>query len=160
MYKVRCPSFNSAQGRDGLKKGFAVRCAITTGRTSIQSMLHHRRQHGLDVINEHMVTPFKQRPSPGSLQETLTGPWGKTGMALSTHLNQIEDVVNQQLRAVLKRTTLLQLLQRLGAKPGQAFGGWIKANAATSVRMHDQEAKAQAHQKAVQLGFGKGLVPT
>ena len=89
-------------------------------------MLHHRRQHGLDVINHHMVTPCKQRPSPGSLQETLTGPWGKTGMALSTHLNQIEDVVNQQLRAVLERTTLLQLLQRLGAKPGQAFRGWIK----------------------------------
>ena len=82
-------------------------------------MLHHRRQHGLDIVNHHMITPLKQRPGPGSGQETLTGPWRKTGMALTTDLNQIQDVVDQQFRAVLVGTPLLQLLQGLRAKPGQ-----------------------------------------
>ena len=82
-------------------------------------MLNHRRQHGLNIVNYHMIAPVKQRPGPGSRQETLTGPRGKSRMALTTDLHQIKDVVDQQFRTVLGRTTLLQLLQCLRAKPGQ-----------------------------------------
>ena len=66
-----------------------------------------------------MITPLKQRPGPGSRQEALTGPRQETGMALTTNLNQIHDVVDQQFRAMLGGTPLLQLLQGLRAKPRQ-----------------------------------------
>ena len=69
-------------------------------------MLHHRRQHGLNIVNHHMITPIEQRPGPGRCQKALTGPWGETGMPLTADLNQIKDVVDQQLRAVLIGTTL------------------------------------------------------
>ena len=68
---------------------------MTSGRTGIQAMLHHRWQDGLDIVNYHMITPLKQRPGPGSRQEALTGPRRETGMALTTDLNQIQDVVDQ-----------------------------------------------------------------
>ena len=58
-------------------------------------MLHHRGQHGLDIVDHHMITPIEQRPSPSSHQEALTGPRGKTGVALTTDLNQIKDVIDQ-----------------------------------------------------------------
>ena len=82
-------------------------------------MLHHRWQDGLDIVNHHMITPLKQRPGPGSRPEALTGPRRETGMALTTDLNQIQDVADQQFRAVLVGTPLLQLLQGLRAKPRQ-----------------------------------------
>lgn len=73
-------------------------------------MLHHRRHYGLDIVNHHMIAPIKQRPSPGRCKEALTGSRGETGLALTTDLHQIKDVVDQQLRAVLTGTTVLQLL--------------------------------------------------
>ena len=82
-------------------------------------MLHHRRQHGLDIVNDDMITPFEQRPGPGRCEKPLTGPRGETGMPLTTDLNQIKDVIDQKLRAVLGGTTLLQLLQIFWAKPLQ-----------------------------------------
>ena len=57
-------------------------------------MLHHRWQYGLDIVNHHIITPIKQRPSPGSGKKTLTGPRRKTGMPLTTELREIQDVVD------------------------------------------------------------------
>jgi hypothetical protein len=68
---------------------------MTGGTTGIESMLHHRRQHGLDIVNHHMISPLQQSPGPGSCQKTLTGPRGETGVALTTDLDQIKDVVDQ-----------------------------------------------------------------
>ena len=82
-------------------------------------MLHHRRQHGLNIVNHHMITAVQQRPGAGSCQEALTGPRRETGMPLTTDLHQVKDVVDQKLGAVLGRTKLLQLLQRLRSQPLQ-----------------------------------------
>ena len=82
-------------------------------------MLHHRRQHGLNIVNHHMISPLKQSPGPGRCQKALTGPRRETGVALTTDLHQIKDVVDQKLRAVLGRTMLLQLLQGLRSQPRQ-----------------------------------------
>ena len=80
-------------------------------------MLHHRRQHGLDIVNNDMITPCEQRPCPGRCEKPLTGPRGETGMPLTTDLIQIKDVIDQMLRAVMGGTTILQQLQRVWARP-------------------------------------------
>ena len=82
-------------------------------------MLHHRRQHGLNIVNHHMIASVEQRPGAGRCQEALTGPRRETGMPLTTDLHQIKDVVDQKLRAVLGGTTVLQLLQGLRSQPRQ-----------------------------------------
>ena len=82
-------------------------------------MLHHRRQHGLDIVNNDMITTCKQRPGPSRSEKPLTGPRGETGMPLTTDLNQIKDVIDQKLRAMLGGTTALQLLQGLRSQPRQ-----------------------------------------
>ena len=82
-------------------------------------MLHHRRQHGLNIVNYHMIASIEQRPGAGSCQETLTGPRRETGMPLTTDLHQIQDVVDQKLGAVLGGTTVLQLLQGVRSQPRQ-----------------------------------------
>ena len=82
-------------------------------------MLHYRRQHGLNIVNNHMIASVEQRPGAGSCEEALTGPRRETGMPLTTDLHQIKDVIDQKRRAVLGRTTLLQLLQGLWSQPRQ-----------------------------------------
>ena len=79
-------------------------------------MLHHRRQHGLDIVNHHMITSLEQRPSPCSRQKALTGPRRESRMPRTTDLHQIKDVVDQKLRAMLVGATVLQLLQCLRAE--------------------------------------------
>ena len=92
---------------------------MTRGTTGIQSMPHNRRQHGLNIVNHDIITSVEKRPGASSCKEALTGPRRETGMALTTDLNQIQDIVDQQFRAVLVGTPLLQLLQGLRAKPRQ-----------------------------------------
>ena len=64
-------------------------------------MLHHRRQHSLNIVNDDMITPCKQRPGASRCEKPLTGPRGETWMPLTTDLNQIKDVIDQKLRTVL-----------------------------------------------------------
>ena len=82
-------------------------------------MLHHRRQHGLNIVNHHMIAAVQQRPGASSCQEALTGPRRETRMPLTTDLHQVKDVVDQKLGAVLGRTTVLQELQGLRSQPRQ-----------------------------------------
>ena len=82
-------------------------------------MLHHRRHHGLNIVDNHMITPIEQRPGAGSCQKALTGPRRETRILLTTDLNQVKDVVDQKIRAVLGGTTLLPLLQCFRSKPRQ-----------------------------------------
>ena len=82
-------------------------------------MLHHGRQHGLNIVNHHMIASVEQRPGAGSCKKALTGPRRETGMPLTTDLHQVKDVVDQKFGAVLGRTTLLQLLKGLRSQPRQ-----------------------------------------
>ena len=74
-------------------------------------MLDHRRQHGLHIVDDHMIATGQKGPALGSSQQSLHGPRRQPRQPLTAGRDQIQHVGKKSIGTMLGCTALLQLKQ-------------------------------------------------
>src|SRR5690554_6593377 len=124
-----------------------------------QPVAGDRWKNRLNIIGQHMMTAFDQGPGSGSPNQSEAGsrrqPVEYPGHA-PAGFQQALDVIKQRGAGADPFNALLQGPQIVGSKHGaQAFGHLPPVFAFQQFTLGSwvRIAQAQAHQKAVQLGF-------